>query len=95
MRPNGSAAPGVVTSLIHGGLGQIAYQQERLFAAGGEFEQALPDALWFQQQLALIGFSLAFSGQFDEQTRNVLAAFQMKYRPARHDGEADAEKIAA
>lgn len=60
----------------------------------GEFEQALPDALWFQQQLARIGFSLAFSGQFDEQTRNVLAAFQMKYRPARHDGEADAETAA-
>lgn len=39
----GSAAPGVVTSLIHGGLGQIAYQQERLFAAGGEFEQALAE----------------------------------------------------
>jgi tetratricopeptide (TPR) repeat protein len=33
----------VVTSLIHGGLGQIAYQQERLFAAGGEFEQALAE----------------------------------------------------
>jgi tetratricopeptide (TPR) repeat protein len=39
----GSAAPGVVTSLIHGGLGQIAVLQERLFAAGGEFEQALAE----------------------------------------------------
>ena len=60
----------------------------------GEFERALPDALWFQQQLAKVGFSLAFSGQFDEQTRNVLAAFQMKYRPARYDGLADAETAA-
>jgi N-acetylmuramoyl-L-alanine amidase len=60
----------------------------------GQFEQALPDALWFQQQLAKVGFSLAFSGQFDEQTRNVLAAFQMKYRPDRYDGLADAETAA-
>lgn len=60
----------------------------------GEFEQRLPDALWFQQQLKQVGFGLAFSGQFDEQTRNVLAAFQMKYRPARYDGQADAETAA-
>jgi N-acetylmuramoyl-L-alanine amidase len=37
---------------------------------------------------------LAFSGEFDEPTRNVLAAFQMKYRPARYDGMADAETAA-
>lgn len=37
----GSAPPGLVTSLIHYALGQIDYLQERLFAAGGEFEQAV------------------------------------------------------
>ena len=37
----GSAPPGLVTSLIHFALGQIDYLQERLFAAGGEFEQAV------------------------------------------------------
>ena len=58
------------------------------------FNQRLPDALWFQQQLAQVGYSIAFSGEFDEQTRNVLAAFQMKYRPARHDGVGDAESAA-
>lgn len=58
------------------------------------FERALPDALWFQQQLARVGYGLVFSGQFDEPTRNVLAAFQMKYRPVRHDGLADAETAA-
>ena len=60
----------------------------------GEFEQALPDALWFQQQLAALGYAIALSGEHDEQTRNVLAAFQMKYRPARHDGLADAQTAA-
>ena len=66
---------------------QVAVRQQA-------FVTALPDALWFQQQLAAVGYSIAFSGQFDEQTRNVLAAFQMKYRPARFDGVADAETAA-
>jgi N-acetylmuramoyl-L-alanine amidase len=30
----------------------------------------------------------------DEETRNVVAAFQMKYRPARFDGMPDAETAA-
>ena len=37
----GSVPPGLVTSLVHFALGQIEYLQERLFAAGGEFDQAL------------------------------------------------------
>jgi N-acetylmuramoyl-L-alanine amidase len=69
-------------------------QAEQVAARRSEFEQALPDALWFQQQLAQRGYALAFSGRFDEATRNVLAAFQMKYRPARYDGLADAETAA-
>ena len=28
-------------------------------------------------------------GELDQATRNVIAAFQMKYRPARHDGQPD------
>ncbi|MEO4048008.1 N-acetylmuramoyl-L-alanine amidase [Pseudomonas sp. CAU 1711] len=66
----------------------------RVAARRAEFERALPDALWFQQQLARVGYGLEFSGQFDEPTRRVLAAFQMKYRQARYDGEADAETAA-
>ena len=67
---------------------------EQVSARQPEFERALPDALWFQQQLATVGFSIQHSGEFDEQTKNVLAAFQMKYRPARFDGEADAQTAA-
>ena len=33
-------------------------------------------------------------GELDEATRNVIAAFQMKYRPANHDGQPDAETAA-
>jgi len=33
-------------------------------------------------------------GQNSEATRNVLAAFQMKYRPTNYNGQADAETAA-
>ncbi|MWV14914.1 N-acetylmuramoyl-L-alanine amidase [Pseudomonas sp. L-22-4S-12] len=58
------------------------------------FATALPDAAWFQVQLQQLGFVTPQSGVLDEATRNVLAALQMKYRPARYDGEPDAETAA-
>ncbi|VXA99117.1 N-acetylmuramoyl-L-alanine amidase AmiD [Pseudomonas sp. 8AS] len=58
------------------------------------FATALPDAAWFQAQLQRLGFVTPQSGVLDEATRNVLAALQMKYRPARYDGEPDAETAA-
>jgi N-acetylmuramoyl-L-alanine amidase len=61
---------------------------EVFYAAG------MPDATWFQQQLARLGFQIDVTGVFDEATRNVIAAFQMKYRPARYDGEPDPETAA-
>ncbi len=33
-------------------------------------------------------------GELDEATRNVVAAFQMKYRPDLYDGEPDAQTAA-
>lgn len=54
----------------------------------------VPDIAWFQQQLSILGYSVPQHGQFDRATRNVIAAFQMHYRPARHDGEADAQTAA-
>jgi len=63
-------------------------RQQALFAA------RLPDAAWFQAQLARQGYRVPDSGQLDLETRNVLAAFQMKYRPSRFDGEPDAETAA-
>ena len=58
------------------------------------FEFQLPDVAWFQQRLARHGFEVAEHGQLDGATRNVIAAFQMKYRPARYDGQPDAETAA-
>ncbi|MBS7325912.1 MAG: N-acetylmuramoyl-L-alanine amidase [Thiopseudomonas sp.] len=58
------------------------------------YQAELPAAVWFQQQLQSIGYAVAASGEFDEQTRNVLAVLQMKYRPRLFDGQADAETAA-
>lgn len=59
-----------------------------------DFEQALPDVGWFRERLAAHGFAIEPTGELDDATRRVLAAFQMKYRPARHDGRPDAETAA-
>ena len=75
--------------------GLIAWPDaNRVAALRPLFEQQLPDAVWFQQKLAQHGYSIARSGQFDPQTRNVISAFQMKYRPTMFDGTADAETAA-
>lgn len=66
----------------------------RVSASQAAFEQALPDIAWFQRMLALHGFAVPQNGDLDAATRNVLVAFQMKYRPARFDGEPDAETAA-
>ncbi|MGE8496875.1 MAG: N-acetylmuramoyl-L-alanine amidase [Pseudomonas sp.] len=58
------------------------------------FSNALPSVAWFQEQLARRGYRVDRHGELDQATRNVLAAFQMKYRPARYDGEPDAETAA-
>lgn len=58
------------------------------------FADALPPVSWFQEQLARQGYAVPRTGLLDEATRNVLAAFQMKYRPSRFDGEPDAETAA-
>jgi len=58
------------------------------------FEAMLPDVPWFQQKLEAYGYAIVQSGVLDEQTRTVLGAFQMKYRPAKYDGQPDAESAA-
>jgi N-acetylmuramoyl-L-alanine amidase len=62
--------------------------------ARSRFEQRAPGILWFQQHLTLHGFDVPEDGELGEATRAALAAFQMKYRPARYDGEPDAETAA-
>lgn len=58
------------------------------------YEGQLPDIIWFQKKLAQHGYALPQSGVLDDATRNVLFAFQSKYRQAKYDGEPDAETAA-
>jgi len=58
------------------------------------FQIQPPDVAWYQKKLATWGYGLVQSGVLDEQTRTVLSAFQMKYRPANFDGNPDIETAA-
>ena len=66
----------------------VAAERMRYASAG------LPTITWFQNALAAQGYRVPRHGYLDDETRNVIAAFQMKYRPARFDGEPDAETAA-
>lgn len=59
-----------------------------------ELNGQLPDVRWFQQQLARHGYLVPQTGELEKDTRDVIGAFQMKYRPARFDGEPDLETAA-
>lgn len=75
--------------------GLIAWPDAAAVAARrDEYLERVPDAAWFQKKLARHGFAVPESGELDVATRNVIAAFQMKYRPARFDGQPDAETAA-
>ncbi|MCY1390993.1 N-acetylmuramoyl-L-alanine amidase AmiD [compost metagenome] len=63
-------------------------QQQARFASNP------PSASWYQQQLARLGYAIAQTGQFDVTTQQVLAAFQMHFRPERFDGVPDAQSAA-
>jgi N-acetylmuramoyl-L-alanine amidase len=76
-------------------LGLVAWPDpQRVSAALPGFQRQLPNHLWFQQALARIGYEVPTHGEWDEATRRVMVAFQMRYRPSRYDGVADAESAA-
>ncbi|MHC1481381.1 N-acetylmuramoyl-L-alanine amidase [Frateuria aurantia] len=49
---------------------------------------------FLQQALADYGYPVPHNGQLDPATREVVAAFQMHFRPARYDGMPDVETVA-
>lgn len=68
--------------------------EARVKAALALYEGAVPPVRWFQQALMRHGFLVPEHGELDEPTRRVIAAFQMKYRPERYDGQPDAQTAA-
>lgn len=74
---------------------------ERVAAARARFEAEarapggmLPMVQWYQDRLAQAGYEVPRHGQLDDDTRDALAALQMKYRPRLYDGQPDAETAA-
>ena len=53
-----------------------------------------PSVAWFQQGLQRWGYAVPTHGSLDDATRNVIAAFQMRFRQARFDGLPDSETAA-
>ena len=68
--------------------------ETQVAAAQTRFSGAVPSVGWFQEKLAAHGFEVPRNGELDDATRRVIISFQMKYRPARWDGEPDAETAA-
>lgn len=58
------------------------------------YQQELPNEIWFQAKLAEVGYATPKTGIWDQETRNVLIAFQSRYRPSLFDGLPDAESAA-
>ena len=63
----------------------------RVALARPVYEAGVPQAAWFQKRLAAFGYATPQTAQLDMQTRTVITAFQMKYRPSNIDGTPDAE----
>jgi N-acetylmuramoyl-L-alanine amidase len=53
---------------------------------GGEVEA-------LQSMLALYGYGIEVTGEYDERTEKVVAAFQRHFRPALVDGVADVSSV--
>ena len=68
--------------------------EQEVLAQRALYEQELPDVAWFQQKLLEIGYATPQSGWWDEESKNVLIAFQTRYRPGLFDGSMDAESAA-
>lgn len=56
-------------------------------------QQGLPPISWVQKELIRTGYDAPVSGVLDKATKNVIAAFQMHYRPQRYDGIPDAQTL--
>lgn len=80
--------------LAEAGLGRW-YDEARAAELTHHYQrEGLPSILTVQQKLRRAGYPVTQSGVLDKETRRVISAVQMHYRPARHDGEPDAETLA-
>lgn len=57
-------------------------------------KKGLPDAKWWQTQLKRVGYSVPETGVLDANTRHIISAFQMHYRPEWVTGKPDLQTAA-
>jgi N-acetylmuramoyl-L-alanine amidase len=75
----------------------VWFDEARAAALRPQYERQLPELAWFQLRLAQFGYLVPLDGATgmpDSSTRDVLVSFQMRFRPAKYDGEPDAETAA-
>jgi len=70
------------------------YDDDTVFRYWEYFRQQLPPVLTLQTALHEYGYAIELSGENDEQSQNVLRAFQMHFRPWLVNSEFDAETVA-
>ncbi|HBI84484.1 N-acetylmuramoyl-L-alanine amidase [Orrella sp. NBD-18] len=77
--------------LAQAGLGRW-YDESAATKYEADFnKKGLPDAKWWQGQLKRVGYQITETGIMDANTRHVIAAFQMHYRPDAVTGKPDAQ----
>ncbi len=79
--------------LHENGIG-VWYDEETVTRYRTAFESELPDLAAMQRALAAFGYRIEETGENDVQTRFVVRAFQMRFRPASWSGGIDAETAA-
>jgi len=70
------------------------YDDDTVFRYWEQFRQAMPPVLTLQTALHEYGYAIELSGVNDEQSQNVLRAFQMHFRPWLVNSQFDAETVA-
>jgi N-acetylmuramoyl-L-alanine amidase len=70
------------------------YDQETVDRYREQYRHDLPDIALIQRALLAYGYRIEETGENDPQTRFVVRAFQMHFRPADHSGQIDAETSA-
>jgi N-acetylmuramoyl-L-alanine amidase len=72
----------------------IWFDEAKAASLTKQYSNAVPDIAWFQNRLRVHGFNPPASGQLDQATKEILKSFQLRFRPAKFDGEPDAETAA-
>ena len=80
--------------LAEAGIGRWYDETKAALLQENYRRQGMPTMDVIQSKLRKAGYPTPHTGVLDKETRRVLRAFQMHYRPARHDGEPDAETLA-